>query len=210
MQNPIKPGSYIVIEGNIGAGKTSLAQMMSVKFNTELVLESFADNTFLPQFYQDPERFAFPLEMSFMAERFRQLTELFSKKKPGKSIIADYYFGKCLLFSKVNLKTDEFKLYSEFFELLESRIPKPDLVVFLKKEVNLLRTNIEKRGRPFERNINLKYLESLNHAYEELISNLDNQSIQTITIDTNHLDFVNDPRAYAHLMSLISNQLNRC
>lgn len=210
MQNPIKPGSYIVIEGNIGAGKTSLAQMMSVKFNTELVLESFADNTFLPQFYQDPERFAFPLEMSFMAERFRQLTELFSKKKPGKSIIADYYFGKCLLFSKVNLKTDEFKLYREFFELLESRIPKPDLVVFLKKEVNLLRTNIEKRGRPFERNINLKYLESLNHAYEELISNLDNQSIQTITIDTNHLDFVNDPRAYAHLMSLISNQLNRC
>ncbi len=210
MQNPIKPGSYIVIEGNIGAGKTSLAQMMSVKFNTELVLESFAENTFLPQFYKDPERFAFPLEMSFMAERFRQLTELFSTKKQGRSIIADYYFGKCLLFSKVNLKNDEFKLYSEFFELLESRIPKPDLVVFLKKEVDVLQSNIEKRGRPFEKNIARNYLEALNKAYEGLMNDLSRNSISTLTIDTSHLDFVNDPHAYSHLLTLIRNQLNGC
>lgn len=210
MQNPIKPGSYIVIEGNIGAGKTSLAQMMSVKFNTELVLESFAENTFLPQFYKDPERFAFPLEMSFMAERFRQLTELFSTRKQGRSIIADYYFGKCLLFSKVNLKSDEFKLYSEFFELLESRIPRPDLVVFLKKEVDVLQSNIKKRGRPFEKNIARNYLEALNKAYEGLMNDLVSHSISTLSIDTSNLDFVNDPHAYSHLLTLISNQLKGC
>lgn len=210
MQNPIKPGSYIVIEGNIGAGKTSLAQMMSVKFNTELVLESFAENTFLPQFYKDPERFAFPLEMSFMAERYRQLSDLFNRRTQSKSIIADYYFGKCLLFSKVNLKKDEFKLYSEFFELMESRIPKPDLVVFLKKEVDVLRSNIEKRGRPYERDIARNYLEALNNAYEALIEELAHKSILTLTIDTNNLDFVNDPRAYSYLLTLISKQLKGC
>lgn len=210
MQNPIKRGSYVVIEGNIGAGKTSLAQMMSVKFNTELVLESFAENTFLPQFYNDPERFAFPLEMSFMAERFRQLTELFSTKKPDASIIADYYFGKCLLFSKVNLKADEFGLYNEFFELLENRIQKPDLVVFLKKEVDVLQSNIKKRGRPFEKHMSRNYLEALNAAYDDLMADLTHKSIPTVTIDTNNLDFVNDPLAYNYLLIKISNQLNGC
>ncbi len=210
MQNPIKPGSYIVIEGNIGAGKTSLAQMMSVKFNTELILESFAENTFLPQFYKQPDRFAFPLEMSFMAERYRQLTELFSNRKPERSIISDYYFGKCLLFSKVNLKSDEFKLYSEFFELLESRIPKPDLVVFLKKEVDVLQSNIAKRGRSFERGIARTYLQALNTAYEGLMDDLSRNSILTLTIDTSRLDFVNDPLAYNRLLTLIGNQLNSC
>ncbi len=210
MQNPIKPGSYIVIEGNIGAGKTSLAQMMSVKFNTGLVLESFAENTFLPQFYKDPERFAFPLEMSFMAERYRQLSGVFSNRKQGRSIIADYYFGKCLLFSKVNLNSDEFNLYSEFFELLESRIPKPDLVVFLKKNLDVLQYNIEKRGRPFEKNIARNYLEVLNTAYEGLMEDLTRNSILTLTIDTSELDFVNDSRAYSHLLTLISNQLKGC
>jgi deoxyadenosine/deoxycytidine kinase len=210
MQNPFKPGSYIVIEGNIGAGKTSLARMMSVKYNMELILESFAENTFLPQFYKDPERFAFPLEMSFMAERFRQLTLLFGNKKPGQSIISDYYFGKCLLFSKVNLKTDEFRLYREFFDLLESRIPKPDLVILLKKDVDRLQSNIEKRGRAFEKNIARNYLELLNKAYESLLDELALNSILTLTIDTNDLDFVNDPRAYSQLLSFISNQLKGC
>jgi deoxyadenosine/deoxycytidine kinase len=208
--NPFKPGSFIVIEGNIGAGKTSLARMLSVKFNTELVLESFADNTFLPQFYKDPERFAFPLEMSFMAERYRQLTGIFSQQKPGTSIISDYYFGKCLLFSKVNLSSNEFKLFSEFFELLEGRIPKPDLIVFLKKNVGVLQSNIRRRGRDFEKNIEQKYLEKLNAAYENMISDLAGKSINTLSIDTNDLDFVNDPLDFKHLLTLISNKLKDC
>jgi deoxyadenosine/deoxycytidine kinase len=205
----IKPGSYLVIEGNIGAGKTSLAKMMAHQFNTGLILESFADNTFLPRFYEDRQRYAFPLEMSFMAERYRQLTDAFRHQPFQRPVISDYFFGKCLLFAGINLSEPELDVFRQFFDLLQSRIPHPHLIVLLNKNVDLLQENIKKRGRDFEKNISRQYLQHIHAAYENWYQQLNKSKIPVLRIDTDELDFVNNPHHYSQLVNTIISHLKR-
>ncbi len=194
---------YIVIEGNIGAGKTSLAHLLARHFNADLLLEEFAENTFLPQFYKDPERFAFPLEMSFMAERYSQLKKVFDERSPGKPVISDYLFDKSLLFARVNLKENEFKLFENFFTLIKNAVAKPDLLVYLKKEVSHLKKNIEKRGRDFEKDIKNDYLENINATYEGYLST--EPGLKKLIINTSTLDFVSNKKDFEIIADKIIN-----
>jgi deoxyguanosine kinase len=196
------PYRYIVIEGNIGAGKTSLAHLLAQHFNGDLLLEEFAENTFLPQFYNDPERFAFPLEMSFMAERYRQLKKMFDQRSFGKPVISDYLFDKSLLFARVNLKENELKLFENFFNLIRESIAKPDLLVFLKKEVGHLKKNIAKRGRSYEKGIKDGYLENINDSYEEYLSST--PGIKKIIINSSELDFVLNKKDFEIIVDKIT------
>lgn len=182
------PFRYLVIEGNIGAGKTSLAHLLAQRFNGDLLLEEFAENTFLPQFYIDPDRFAFPLEMSFMAERYGQLKEIFETRDNARTVISDFLFNKSLLFARVNLKQDEFRLFENFFNLIQQFIPKPDLLVYLKKDVILLKKNIDKRGREFEKEIKGEYLKNINESYDQFIDS--NDDVNKLVINSNDIDFV--------------------
>jgi deoxyadenosine/deoxycytidine kinase len=195
------PGKYIVIEGNIGAGKTSLANMLAKQFNGSLVLEEFAENTFLPQFYKDPERFAFPLEMSFMAERYGQLKRIFNSHEGNKPVVSDFLFDKSLLFAKVNLKADEFRLFESFFNLVKDSIPKPDLLVYLQKEVGHLKKNIEKRGRDFEKAIGNDYLKNINESYNDFV--VSDKSIKKLIINSSDIDFVANKKDYEDVVNKI-------
>lgn len=192
---------YIVIEGNIGAGKTSLAHLLARHFNADLLLEEFAENTFLPQFYRDPERFAFPLEMSFMAERYNQLKKIFDERNVKKPVISDYLFDKSLLFARVNLNENEFKLFEHFFRLIKNSVTKPDLLVYLKNEVSHLKKNIEKRGRDFEKNIKNNYLENINSTYEWYLSS--EPGVKKIIINTAELDFVSNKKDFKIIVDKI-------
>jgi deoxyadenosine/deoxycytidine kinase len=198
------PGKYIVIEGNIGAGKTSLAHLLAKQFNGHLLLEEFAKNTFLPQFYKDPERFAFPLEMSFMADRYSQLKKIFESQDRNKPVISDFLFDKSLLFARVNLKEDELKLFENFFMLVKDSIPKPDLLVYLKKEVRHLKKNIEKRGRGFEKEIKDDYLENINESYEHFLSS--DTSLKKLIIHSAELDFVSNKKD----LEIITDKIINC
>ena len=191
---------YIVVEGNIGAGKTSLAHLLAIHFDGDLLLEEFAENTFLPQFYNDPERFAFPLEMSFMAERYRQLKlRLENRSKP---VISDYLFDKSLLFARVNLKDKEFELFENFYNLMENSIPKPDLLIYLRKEVVRLKKNIEQRGRDFEKEMKDDYLKKLNQTYDFFMSS--NINMNKLVIDSNDIDFVKNKNDLKFIVEKIS------
>src|SRR5215217_1166818 len=146
--------SFITIEGNIGAGKTTLAHLLSKHFNARLILEEFADNPFLPKFYENQRQYAFPLELFFMAERFKQLKDMLQTKDLFQNItIADYVFSKCLLFAKVNLPEDEFRLYQKLFDILQQQIVFPDILIYLHSPVHKLQQNIKKRNREYEQRI---------------------------------------------------------
>ena len=140
--------NFVTIEGNIGAGKTTLAHLLSKHFNARLILEEFADNPFLPKFYENPGQYAFPLELFFMAERYKQLKDLLQTKDMFQNItISDYLFTKCLLFAKVNLPDEEFRLYQKLFEIINPQIVQPDIVIYLHTPVKKLQENIKKRNR---------------------------------------------------------------
>ncbi|HRX32118.1 MAG TPA: deoxynucleoside kinase, partial [Tenuifilaceae bacterium] len=153
---------YLVIEGNIGAGKTTLATMLANELNAKLTLEQFSDNPFLPKFYQNPERYSFPLELSFLAERYRQLNvDLRSTSLFHNITIADYFFMKSLIFAQNTLTGDELQLYKQLFNIIYSSLPKPDLYVYLHLPTEKLLKNIEKRGREYEKTITADYLNSI-------------------------------------------------
>ena len=192
---------YLIIEGNIGSGKTTLAKYIAQEFNYSLVLEEFAQNTFLPLFYNNPEAFAFPLEMSFMAARYKQLKEFFSKQTLPFPVVADYMFEKCLLFAKTNLRKEEYKLYEQFFSLLKPQIPSPQLIVYLHKDVSQLQNNIRKRGRSYEQQIKDEYLEKISNAYMAYIKK--NKRTKFLLIETNELDFVADSKHFNHIVEKI-------
>jgi deoxyadenosine/deoxycytidine kinase len=194
--------NFLVIEGNIGAGKTTLAKMISEDYNAQFVGEAFADNPFLEKFYADPKAYAFTLEMSFMAERYSQLmSELQNRNLFKDFAVADYYFMKSLIFSSVTLSDDEYKLYRKFFDIIYSRLPRPDLYVYLHKSTQNLQNQIAKRGRNYEQNIPDDYLEKISQAY---FSYFKQQSeFPVLIIDTNQIDFVNDRNHYEKLCSLI-------
>ncbi len=194
--------NYIVIEGNIGAGKTSLAKRISQDFNGKLILERFADNPFLPKFYQDPERYSFPLELSFLADRYNQLKRELSDRDLFKSFtIADYYFMKSLIFAKATLPDDEFNLYRQIFDIIYSTLPKPDLFVYLHVNPDNLLMNIRKRGRDYEQNITREYLENIQAGYFEFFKQ--HPELIFLIIDTNNIDFISNPEDYREVVQIV-------
>jgi 2-amino-4-hydroxy-6-hydroxymethyldihydropteridine diphosphokinase len=196
--------NYIAIEGNIGAGKTSLAKMMSDEFNAKVVLERFADNPFLPKFYEDKERFAFPLEMSFLADRYQQLSDDLAQFDLFKSlIVSDYYIFKSLIFAQVTLQKEEYLLYRKMFDLMYKEITKPDLYVYLYQNTDRLLQNIQKRGREYEQNISPEYLNKIHNGYNNFIKT--QQDLNTLIIDVSELDFVNNSEDYQFIIKKINN-----
>ncbi|MFM7015523.1 MAG: deoxynucleoside kinase [Bacteroidota bacterium] len=199
------PYSYIAIEGNIGAGKTSLAKIFSGIYNTDLVLEEFADNTFLPQFYENPERFAFPLEMSFLAERYQQLkARQESAAKNDKVLISDYLFEKSMFFANVNLKGNELDLFRKFFDLINKNLRQPDMILYLNKSTTELQKNINKRGRTYEQNIPSDYLEKISRQYQHHLSDYSN--IPVLFVESDDIDFIENASDLRFLLELIQNQ----
>ncbi|OQX72946.1 MAG: hypothetical protein B6D61_13120 [Bacteroidetes bacterium 4484_249] len=200
--------NYIAIEGNIGSGKTSLAKMIARDFNARLVLERFEDNSFLPKFYKDPEKYAFPLEMSFLADRFQQLKEEIATHDLFKSFtIADYFINKSLIFARKTLQKDEFTLYSRLFEIIISTLPKPDLIIFLYTTIERIKQNILSRGREYEKNIENSYLEKIQAGYFDYFKLNKNSTI--IIVDTNDMDFVKNSDDYNKIISLINKSYNQ-
>ena len=195
--------NYIAIEGNIGAGKTSLAKMMSDEFNAKIVLERFADNPFLPKFYEDNERYAFPLEMSFLADRYQQLSDDLAQFDLFKNlIVSDYYIFKSLIFAQVTLQKEEYLLYRKMFDLMYKEITKPDLYVYLYQNTERLLKNIQKRGRAYEQNIEANYLNKIHNGYINFINT--QQNLNTLIIDVSNLDFVNNIDDYQLVIKKIN------
>jgi len=189
---------FITIEGNIGAGKTTLAHLLSKHFNARLILEAFADNPFLPKFYENPQQFAFPLELFFMAERYKQLKDLLHTQDLFNSVtISDYLFTKCLLFAKVNLPTDEFRLYQNLFDIIHHQLVQPDLLIYLHAPVTKLQQNIKKRNRSYEQQIGDDYLFSIQETYTQYIKQ---HNVKTLFVDTSNADFLGNPK---HLQTII-------
>ncbi len=194
--------NYIAIEGNIGSGKTSLAKRISHQFNTKIVLERFAENPFLPKFYQDKERYAFPLEMSFLADRYQQLMDDLAQFDLFKNcIVSDYYIFKSLIFAQVTLVKDEYALYRKMFDVLYKDITKPDLYVYLYQNTDRLLENIKKRGRDYEQNIESQYLEKIHEGYINFIKTQPN--LNTLIIDISELDFVANEEDYLKILNTI-------
>ena len=182
--------SYLVIEGNIGAGKTSLASLLAEETGSRLVLETFDDNPFLAKFYEEPERYAFQLELSFLSERYHQIkTELGQPDLFGQAVISDYFLAKSFIFSKYNLKDDEMKLFEKLFSIINLQAPKPDLYVYLHLPVERLLENISQRGRSYEKNIKYEYLKEVQEGYFGFFKS--QQEMKILVIDTSNIDFVN-------------------
>lgn len=194
--------NYIVIEGNIGAGKTTLATMLAEKVGARLFLEQFADNPFLPKFYEDQERYSFPLELSFLAERYNQLNkELRHQDLFHNVTISDYFFMKCIIFAKSTLADDEFKLYSQIFDIIYKTLPKPDIYVYLHLPVDKLLKNIVHRGRDFEQTIKGEYLEKIQDGYFSFFKQ--HPEYKFLVIETENLDFVTNPDHFELLRQII-------
>ncbi|PQJ69321.1 2-amino-4-hydroxy-6-hydroxymethyldihydropteridine diphosphokinase [Polaribacter butkevichii] len=205
LQRPIpisEKYNYIAIEGNIGAGKTSLAKMISEEFNAKMVLERFADNPFLPKFYEDKERYAFPLEMSFLADRYQQLTDDLAQFDLFKNfIVSDYYIFKSLIFAQVTLQKEEYLLYRKMFDLMYKEITKPDLYIYLYQNTDRLLENIKKRGRDYEQKIEPSYLKRIHNGYKSFIKT--EKSLNLLVIDVSEMDFVNNKEDYSNIVNKI-------
>lgn len=198
--------NYIAIEGNIGAGKTTLSTKIAEDFNAKLVLERFADNPFLPKFYEDQNRYAFPLEMSFLADRYQQLSDDLAQFDLFKDfIVADYHIFKSLIFAKVTLAEDEFRLYKTMFDIIHKEMPKPDLYVYLYQNTDQLLENIKKRGRSYEMQIPAEYLEKINQGYLDFIKTQTN--LKVLIIDVSDKDFVNNQEDYIFILDEIEKKI---
>jgi deoxyadenosine/deoxycytidine kinase len=193
--------NFITIEGNIGAGKTTLAHLLSKHFNARLILEEFAENPFLSKFYENRQQYAFPLELFFMAERYKQLKELLQTKDLFHSTtISDYLFTKCLLFAKVNLPEQEFSLYQKLFDIINPQLIQPDLLIYLHAPISKLKENIKKRNRLYEQSISADYLFSLQETYTEYIRQ---HKIKTLFIDVSDADFLGNEKHFQALVEAL-------
>ena len=194
---------FITIEGNIGAGKTTLAHLLSRHYNARLILEQFADNPFLPKFYENPKLYAFPLELFFMAERYKQLKDLVHTKDLFHQFtISDYLFTKCLLFAKVTLPEDEFRLYQRLFEIIHQQMVQPDLLIYLHAPVQKLQENIKKRQRVYEQSISDEYLFNLQQTYTHYIKQ---HNIKTLFIDASNADFLGNEKQLKVIIDALEN-----
>lgn len=194
--------NYIAIEGNIGAGKTTLTHKIAEDFNAKTVLEGFADNPFLPKFYKDQARYAFPLEMSFLADRYQQLSQDLAQFDLFKDfIVADYHIFKSLIFAKVTLGEDEYRLYKTLFDIIYKEMKKPDLYVYLYQNTERLLENIKKRGRSYEQEIPAEYLDKINRGYLDYIKS--QTDLNVLIIDVSDKDFVKNQRDYLEILEEI-------
>ena len=179
---------FIAVEGNIGAGKTTLSQLLSQHYNAKLMLEEFAENPFLTKFYENPKQYAFPLELFFLAERFKQQQDLIKTADLFQSVtISDYLFTKCLLFAKVNLPEEEYRLYQKMFDVFQQQLVTPDVLIYLHAPVSKLQSKIKKRNRKFEQSIPDEYLYKLQETYTSYIKQ---HNIKTIFVDASNADFL--------------------
>jgi len=200
--------NYIAIEGNIGSGKTSLAKLISEQYNAHLILERFEDNSFLPKFYKNPDQFAFPLEMSFLADRFQQLKAILANQDLFKSFnIADYFIDKSLIFARQTLKNDEFTLYSRLFHIINSSLPKPELIVYLYNSTEKLLNNINERGRDYESYIKADYLDKIQSGYFDYFKL--NPSMRIVIIDMQNIDFVKNADDYEKITGIMQKEYSK-
>lgn len=196
------PYQFIAIEGNIGAGKTTLCNRLEAALGCALVLEQFTDNPFLPPFYEQPERYAFPVELFFMTERHKQLLEHFSQPDLFRTqTVADYFFVKTLLFAKNNLSEEEFRLFQRLFSVLNATFPKPDLLVYLHRPVDVLVRQIQKRGREIERNISPSYLEEIQNAYFEYLKS--ETETPVVIVELGDANFQEEEKHFQRMVEII-------
>lgn len=195
--------NFIAIEGNIGSGKTSLAEKFARDFNGRLCLETFADNPFLPKFYENPRQYAFSLELFFMAERYRQMSRLAAERDLFSDfLVSDYLFAKSLLFANTNLDSDEHLLYRKLFDIMYPHIPQPQLIIYLHNDAASLLLNIAKRGRSYEQHIRAEYLDKIQSAYLHYFKSLTRQIV--VIVNVSKLDFVESDSDYKNLARLVS------
>jgi deoxyguanosine kinase len=198
--------NYVAFEGNIGAGKTTLATKIAEDFNAKTVLERFADNPFLPKFYKDQNRYAFPLEMSFLADRYQQLSDDLAQFDLFKDfLVADYHIFKSLIFAKITLAEDEYRLYRNLFDIVYREMPKPDLYIYLYQNSERLLQNIKKRGRSYEQKIPADYLDKINTGYLEYIKS--QTELNVLIIDVSDKDFVKNQEDYLFVLEEIRNKI---
>ena len=196
--------NFIAIEGNIGSGKTSLSKMLAEEFSAKLILEQFADNPFLPKFYEDQKKYAFPLEMSFLAERYQQLSdETIQPELFSPFILSDYYVFKSLIFAEITLEQEEFKLYKRLFMMMYNNLVKPDLFIYLYQNTDRLLENIKNRGRDYEKDIESNYLEMIHKGYMDFVKK--QNGLKVLVIDVSKIDFVNNKIDYSKLKDVILN-----
>ena len=199
--------NYVAFEGNIGAGKTTLATKISEDFNAKTVLERFADNPFLPKFYKDQNRYAFPLEMSFLADRYQQLSDDLAQFDLFKDfIVADYHIFKSLIFAKITLADDEYRLYRNLFDIIYREMSKPDLYIYLYQNSERLLQNIKKRGRSYEQKIPAEYLEKINNGYLDYIKS--QTELNVLIIDVSDKDFVKNQEDYLYILNEIQQKIS--
>ena len=198
---------FITIEGNIGVGKTTLANILAQKLNAKLILEEFADNPFLPKFYEKPDQYAFPLELFFMAERYKQLKDYLHTQDLFQEVtISDYLFTKCLLFAKVNLPDEEFRLYQKLFDIIHQQISFPNILIYLHAPVQKLKENIKKRNRSYEQDIKDDYLFNLQETYTSYIKQ---HNIKTIFIDASNADFMGNDKHVQVVLDALDKDLSQ-
>jgi deoxyadenosine/deoxycytidine kinase len=198
----ILPYEYIAIEGNIGAGKTSLARMLAADLQAKIILEEFEENPFLPAFYKDPEKYGFQVELTFLADRFQQLRkELLNRDLFNPIVVSDYFLFKSLIFAKANLETPEFFLFDKLFGIMSQSIPHPDLLVFLHAGEERLKSNIRQRGRPYEQNIDADYLGKIHERYLDFLKS--GTEWRCLIIHTAAIDFVNRPQDFELIRNMI-------
>lgn len=200
--SPPFPYQYISIEGNIGTGKTSLCQMIARDHNCQLVMEEFADNPFLPYFYEDPVRYAFTVELFFMTERHKQLQHsVLTPSLFSDFIVSDYCFWKTIIFARKNLNEEEYRLFQRLFHILNNSFPNPDILVYLHRSADKLLEQIRKRGRHYEQKISQEYLQGIQDSYFEFFKSQDSYPI--LVVEVEHLDFVNNPDHYDEIKRLL-------
>ena len=194
--------NYLAIEGNIGAGKTSLAKMIAEKYKASLILEQFADNPFLLKFYKDPERYSFPLEISFLTTRYHQLNrEPMNNGRPESFVVADYILAKSFIFAGVTLHQDYFTLYSQLYHIIDQGLQKPDLLLFLSLPIDQLIHNIRIRGREYEKNISREYLQKIQDSYMNWLHLQKNMRI--LIIEGEKMDFINNQEDFNNIEEII-------
>ncbi|MFP6627232.1 MAG: deoxynucleoside kinase [Deltaproteobacteria bacterium] len=189
---------YIAVEGSIGVGKSSLATMLASEYGARLVQEPLEENPFLPRFYEDPERYAFTAQISFLMERYRQQQELVQMDLFERATVADYIFAKDRIFAELTLTRDELALYERIYGLLDSRIRKPDLVVFLDASIEVLMRRLKRRGRPYERRVGRDYIERVAEAYRSFFHRYSETPL--LVVNSSDIDFVENG---GHLTDLV-------
>ena len=192
---------FLAIEGNIGAGKTSLSRRIATQFGAKWVVESFEENVFLPKFYADKERFAFPLELTFLAERYRQAKEDFVQELFSPFLVSDFSISKSLIFAQNTLQEDEYRLFKRLYDIILTTIPKPDLYVYIHSDVDRLMRNIRQRGRSYEANMDPAYLKTIENGYREYMKTLD--PARSLWIDVTDMDFIHNEADYREVLSRI-------